>query len=58
MYQHWKLRVDIVQEGLEPLLRCDQFRMHMPAASIFKHRQMDKCNKEMERQIRWRDMEM
>ena len=30
----------------------------MLAARIFKHRQLDKCHKEMERRIRQRDVEM
>ena len=47
MYQHWKLKVYIMQEGPEPLPRCEKCGMHMPEARIFKHRQTDKCNKTM-----------
>ena len=52
MYQHWKFKVAIIQEGPEQLLRCDQCGMHMPSASIFKHMQTDKCNNATERRIR------
>ena len=48
----------IVQEGLAPLPRCGQCRIHMHADRLFYHRQTDKCNTEMERQIRRRDVEM
>ena len=45
MYLHWKLKVDITQDRPEPLPRCDQCGMHMPASMVSKHRQTDKCNK-------------
>ena len=32
--------------------------MNMPWARLFKHRQTNKCNKAMERQLRQRDVEM
>ena len=31
MYRHWNSKVDIMQEVLEPLPMCDQFRMHIPS---------------------------
>ena len=52
MYRHWKLKVSIMQEGPEPLPRCDQCGMHMTAVNIFNHRQLDKCNKATERILR------
>ena len=58
MYQHWTLKVAIMQEGLEPLPRCDQFRMHIPEANIFTHRQTDKCNKVAERGLQRRYVEL
>ena len=58
LYQHWKLKVEILQEGPETLPRCDQCGMHMPAASLFKHRHTDKFNKTTERQLRRRYVEM
>ena len=42
MFCHWKLKVDIFQEGPELLLRCDQCRMYMQATRLFKHWQSDK----------------
>ena len=42
MYQHWKSKVAIMQEGQEPLPRCYQRKMHIPEAKIFKNRQTDK----------------
>ena len=47
-----------MQEGTEPLTRCDHCGMHMPTTRIFKHRKLDKCHKEMERRLRWRDVDM
>ena len=58
MFRQWKLKVSILQEGLEPLPRCDQCGMHMPAASIFKNCQSDKCNKATDIILRRRDVEM
>ena len=48
----------ILQEGPEPLMRCDQCGMHIQADRLFKHRQLDKCHKSMERRIRRRDVDM
>ena len=39
MFCHWKSKVAILQEGPEPLPWCDQCRMQMQAARLFKHRQ-------------------
>ena len=49
MFQHKKSKVAILQEGPEPLPRCDQCGMHMPEVRIFKHRKFDKCHKATER---------
>ena len=58
MFLRWKYKVDIFQEGPEPLARCDQCRMHMKEAGLFKHWQSDSFHKSTERSIRWRDVEM
>ena len=50
--------MEILQEGPKLLPRCDQFKMHIPVAKLFKHRRTYRCNKAMERQIRQRDVEM
>ena len=39
-------------------MRCDQCGMHIQADRLFKHRQLDKCHKSMERRIRRRDVDM
>ena len=58
MFRHCKSKVAILQEGLEPLPRCDQYGMHMQAERLFKRRQSDKCHKLTERRLQWRDVEM
>ena len=58
MFRHWKSKVAIFQEGPEPLPRYYQCKIHMQAARLFKHRQLEKCHKSMERQVRQRDVEM
>ena len=47
-----------MQEGPEPLPRCDQCGMHMPENMILKHRHTDRRNEAIERRIRRRDMDM
>ena len=47
-----------MQEEPELLPRCDQCRMHIPSAKIYKHRQTDKRNKATERRLRWIYVEM
>ena len=37
MYWHWKENVTIIQEGAEPLPRCDKCGMHMPSARLIEH---------------------
>ena len=58
MFRHWKSKVAILQEGPEPLPRCDQCRMRMQAARLFKHRKSEKCHKSTERRLLRRDVEM
>ena len=58
MYRHWKVKVEILQEGPEPLPRCDNSGMHMKAAQLIKHRRAVICHKEMDMRIRQRDVEM
>ena len=36
MFRHWKSKVAIFHERLEPLPHCDQCRMHMQEARLFK----------------------
>ena len=58
IYRHWKSNVILIQEGPEPLPRCDHRGMYMPEARLFKHIQTDICNKLTEMRIRRRDVEM
>ena len=50
--------MEILQEGQEPLPRCDQCGMYMPAARMFKHRRADRCKKATEMRLIQRDVEM
>ena len=58
MYLHWKSKVAIMQEVLEPLPQCEQCGIHMPAARLFKHRQSENCHKAMESRPQRRDVDM
>ena len=58
MFCHWKSKLSILQEGPEPLPRCDQCGMHMQATRLFTHRQSYKCHTLTKRQIRRRDVDM
>ena len=52
MYRNLFYRIAVVQEGMEPLPRCDLCGMHMPAWRLLKHQQNKWCNRNM--QMRWR----
>ena len=58
MFRHWKSKVAILQEVPELLQRCDQCRMHMQGARLFKNQQSDKCHKSTERRLWRRDVEI
>ena len=58
MYQHWKAKVVIIQEGSEALPRCDHYGMNMTEAQLIKHRRMLIFNKLTDMQLRWRGVEM
>ena len=47
-----------MQEGREPLPRCDQCGMNIPAENIFKQRQTDNYNKVTEKRLWKIDVEM
>ena len=44
MYHHFWSRVEMVQEGVEPLPHCDLFEMHMSVWRIFKHQIKMHCD--------------
>ena len=58
MSPYWKSRVAIFKEGPEPSPWYYQCGMHMQAARLFKHQQLDKCHKITERRLQQRDVEM
>ena len=58
MYRKWKVKVVIIQEGTEPLPRCDHCGMHMPVEQLIKHIHNARCDKVTEMQLIWRDMDM
>ena len=51
IFCHWKLKVAILKEGQEQLPQCDKCEMHMQASRLFKHQQLDKCHKSIERTL-------
>ena len=58
MYRHWKSNMVILQEVPEPMSRCNQCGIHIPAALLMKHRWTSRCEKAMEILLRQRDIEM
>ena len=52
MFQHFRSRIVVVQEGNEPLPRCDLCGMHIPEGGVIKNRRMAQCDQNT--QIRWR----
>ena len=58
MFCNWKSKVAILQEGPEPLPRCDKCGMQIQEAKLFKHCQSDKCHESTERRLRRRDVEI
>ena len=49
-------RIAVVQEGREPLPRCDLCGMHMPEGLILKHQQTKRSDRNT--QMRWRSREV
>ena len=58
MYRHWKSKIEILQKILTPLLRCNQYMIHMPEASMGHHSQTDMCNRATEMQLQRKDVEI
>ena len=52
MYRHFFARIAVVQEGREPMTRCDLCGMYMPAGRLLKHQRMKWCDQNT--QMRWR----
>ena len=49
-------RIAVVQEGREPLPRCDLCGMHMPEGLILKHQQTKRCDRNTH--MRWRSRDV
>ena len=52
MYMHFFAGIVVVQEGRDPLPRCDLCGIHMPAGRLLKHQQKQQC--EGDTQMLWR----
>ena len=52
MFIHFQSQVVVVQEGLEPMPRCDLCGMQIPAGGLIKHLQTERCNSNM--QMMWK----
>ena len=48
MYRHFFAWIAVVQEGREPLPRCDLCVMHMPAGRLLKHQRTKRCDRNMQ----------
>ena len=57
MFRHFWSQIAVVQEGREPLPRCDMCIMHMPTGQLLKHRRTACCFKNTEMRIRRRGVE-
>ena len=51
MFRHFWSRIAVVQEGKEPLPRCNLCGLHMPALRLIKHLQTTQYYQNM--QMRW-----
>ena len=58
MYINFLLKVTVLQEGRDPLPRCDMCGMHMPAGRLLKHRRRACRFKNTEMRIRHRDVDV
>ena len=58
MFRKFWSQIAVVQEGREPLTRCDTYGMHMPSGRLIKHLQTARCDRNT--QMRWqrRDVEI
>ena len=58
MHRHFFSKVAVLQVGSEPLPCCNMSVMHMPAGRLIKYRRMDRCFKNTEMRIRFRDIDV
>ena len=52
VYRHFGSKVEVFQEGIDILPRCDLCVMHIPVWCIIRHRNMSRCDRNT--QMRWR----
>ena len=58
IYQNWKVKVAILQEGPALLLWCGHWGMHTSAAQMETHRMTSRCDKSTDMSPRQRDVDM
>ena len=51
-------QIVVVQEGREPLSRCDMCEIHVPAGRIIKHHQTARCDRNKQMRLQMRDVEI
>ena len=56
MYRQFFSRIAVVQEGKDPLPRCELCGMHMPAGRLINHQRKRRCDRNT--QIRWRSRDV
>ena len=58
MFQHFRYRIAVVQEGKEPLTHCNLCVMNMPAGWLIKHLRKERCNQNMHMRWQRRDLDI
>ena len=48
MFQHFFSRIEVVQEGKDPLPRYDLCGIHMPVVQLIKHQRTQRCDRNMQ----------
>ena len=56
IYRNLFAWIEVVQEGREPLTRCDLWGMHMPSWRLLKHQRTKRCEHNMQMCWRRRDV--
>ena len=58
MFRQFRSRIAVVQEGREPLPRCDMYKIHMPAGRLIRHLRTARCDQNMQMRLRRWDVEI
>ena len=56
MYMYLFTLIEVVQEGREPMPRCDLCGMHMPAGRLLNHQQTKRCDRNTHMQWQRKDV--